>query len=351
MAEIRGRPFAYLGLLFAVWTSARWLQPVPPQQTVEPNQQNLSTSFAAQLPQQHRPVLSMPLSILTPADARVLRAPITITSIGLPPALDPWQDGGRPSGLSESSRLVLDNSKPLSTGRDTPPTIALAPVGKAGAHPLLRQQSVNVYAYSFWRLSTGDNAALAPAAQYGGSQSGVILTYNPFGQSQPLPAILVRASATPDGEERELALGWRWRPSNRWPIALTAERRFRGNAPDAYAAYLSGGIDALPVAKQWQLQAFGQAGYVSGPSGGAFYDAQAKLLHPIAQTGAIKFHAGAGAWAGGQKEASRVDVGPTVAAEIDTGPAKLLLQLDWRMRAAGNAHPKDGLALTISTGF
>ncbi len=350
MAEIRGRPFAYLGLLFAVWTSARWLQPAPPQQTAAPNLQNRSTSIAEQPLQPHSPVLSMPLNILDPANTRVLRAPIKITSIGLPPALDPWQDGGRPSGLLNSS-MVAEKNKPLSTGRDTPPTIALAPAEKAGTHPILRQQSANVYAYSFWRLSAGGNAALAPAAQYGGSQSGVILTYNPFGQSQPLPAILVRASGTPDGEERELALGLRWKPSKRWPISLTAERRFRGDAPDAYAAYLSGGIDAVPVAKQWQLQAFGQAGYVSGPSGSAFYDAQAKLLHPIAQTGAIKFQAGAGAWAGGQKGVSRADVGPTVAAEIDTGPAKLMLQLDWRMRAAGNASPKDGLALTVSTGF
>jgi hypothetical protein len=351
MANLRGRPFAYLAMLLAVWTSARWMQPMLPESSVARVPQNLPPESETQPSQRHRSTPLPPPHASKLETASIHQTPAFKKFNRLPPALDPEQDGGRPSGLLESPKLVPDNSKPLSTGRDTPPTIALAPMGKAGSHPLLRQQPVNIYAYSFWRLSAGGNTALAPAAQYGGSQSGVILTYSPFGQSQPLPALLVRASGTPNGEEREFALGLRWRPSKRWPISLTAERRFRDKAQDVSAAYLSGGIDAVPVTKQWRLQAFGQAGYVSGPSGGAFYDAQAKLLHPIAQTGAIKFHAGAGAWAGGQRRASRVDVGPTAAAEIDTGPAKLLLQLDWRIRAAGNAHPKDGFAMTVSTGF
>lgn len=264
--------------------------------------------------------------------------------------MDPWQDGGRPSGLFKPA-LVAGGDEPQSSGRDTPPSITLAPEGKAGAHPLIRQNALQIYGYSFWRLSANDHPALAPAAQYGGSQSGIVLTYDPFARSQWAPAILIRASATPDGEERELAFGLRWRPRRGWPIFVTAERRFRGDAQDVYAVYLSGGLDASPVAKQWKLQGFGQAGYVSGSSGGEFYDAQAKLLHPVGQLGAIKIDAGAGTWAGGQRGASRVDVGPTVTTEIDAGPAKLLVQLDWRMRAAGNAEPKDGVALTLSTGF
>ena len=347
MADHRGRPFAYLALLLALWAGARWADrpnAEKPAPQAEPRRLSLPTTTASSL-QPHPPFQFAKTEVRHAWPLRVRMKPI-----GLPPALDPRRDGGRPSGLFKPA-LVAGGDEPQSPGRDTPPSNALAPVGKAGAHPLIQQNPLQIYGYSFWRLSARNRPALAPAAQYGGSQSGIILTYNPFVRSQWAPAILIRASATPDWEERELAFGLRWKPDRRWPILVTAERRFRGDAQDVYAVYLSGGLDALPVAKQWRLQAFGQAGYVSGSGGGEFYDGQAKLLHPVARLGAVKIQAGAGTWAGGQKGASRVDVGPTVVTELDAGPAKLLVQLDWRMRASGNAEPKDGVALTLSTGF
>lgn len=347
MADHRGRPFAYLALLLALWAGARWADrpdAEKPAAQTEPRRVSLPAVTMSS------PLTYPPLQFATTDVRHVWPLRARMKPIGLPPALDPRQDGGRPSGLFKPA-LVAGGDEPQSSGRDTPPSKSLAPVGKAGTRPLIQQNAAQIYGYSFWRLSARDRPALAPAAQYGGSQSGVILTYNPFARSQSAPAILIRASATPDWEERELAFGLRWKPDRRWPISVSAERRFRGDAQDVYAVYLAGGLDALPVAQQWRLQAFGQAGYVSGSSGGEFYDAHVILLHPVARLGATKIRAGAGAWAGGQKGASRVDVGPTVATEIDAGPAKLLVQLDWRMRAAGDAHPKDGLALTVSTGF
>ncbi len=347
MADHRGRPFAYLALLLALWAGARWADrpnAEKPAAQTEPRRVSLPADTMSS------PQTYPPLQFATTDVRHVWPLRARMKPIGLPPALDPRQDGGRPSGLFKPA-LVAGGDEPQSSGRDTPPSKSLAPVGKAGTRPLVQHNAVQIYGYIFWRLSARDRPALAPAAQYGGSQSGVILTYNPFTRSQWTPAILIRASATPDWEERELAFGLRWNPDKHWPILVTAERRFRGDAQDVYAVYLAGGLDALPVAQQWTLQAFGQAGYVSGSSGGEFYDAHVKLLYPVARLGATKIRAGAGAWAGGQKGASRVDVGPTVATEIDAGPANLLVQLDWRMRAAGNAEPKDGIALTLSTGF
>ena len=74
-------------------------------------------------------------------------------------------------------------------------------------------------------------------------------------------------------------------------------------------------------------------------------------MRPLAEIGGAPLTVGAGSWAGGQRGAQRVDLGPTIAARVDTGPAALLIQLDWRLRAAGSAQPKDGVTLTVSTGF
>jgi hypothetical protein len=215
----------------------------------------------------------------------------------------------------------------------------------------MRRWGADIYAYSFWRFATGNGQALAPGAQYGGSQSGVIGTVDPFGEPDKGLAFLARGAITPDGDERELALGLRWKPDANWPFLLSAERRFRADAPDRFAAYVAGGVDALALTRKWQLDAYGQAGYATGRGGGGFFDGQARVTRPIAKVAGVPLSIGAGSWAGGQRGTRRLDAGPTAVARINTGPAVVVIQLDWRLRAAGNAEPKDGVAMTVSTGF
>ena len=209
---------------------------------------------------------------------------------------------------------------------------------------------MQLYGYSLWRQDSG-SGTLAPGAQYGGSQAGLIATWDPFGRAGKGVALLARASATPDGNERELALGTRWQPNRRWPISLSAERRIRLNGQDGFAFYAAGGVSDVAIVGKAKLDAFGQAGYVSGKDGGGFFDAHGRLLHPAATLAGLPLSAGAGAWAGGQPGVRRLDVGPTIATRVETRFADFILQLDWRQRVAGNANPKDGLALTVSTDF
>ena len=358
MAEIRGRPFAYVALTLSVWVGARVILSMAGKDVSAPlplatDGSRLVTPGRATEAQ----VPALPNSVQNLGAMRPIHRhrphPIR-TNFGLTPAQDPWQDGGRPSGL-HLPLWVAENSKPQSAGRDTPPSIALALTGEAGppenwtrAPP---RWGGEVYAYSFWRFSTRSGTALAPGAQYGGSQSGVIGTIDPFGAPDRGISLLARGSMTPDGDEREVALGLRWKPANNWPLTFSAERRLRADAPDRFAAYLAGGVDALPISGRWSLDAFGQAGYATGQSGGGFFDAQARTTHPLIKVSGVPLSAGAGAWAGGQKGARRLDIGPTIAAKVDAGPTSLLIHLDWRLRAAGNAEPKNGLALTVSTGF
>lgn len=358
MADLRGRPFAYVALTLSVWVGARVIMSVEDEAPVltPPMAESAPTVIPHGIQKIGRFVTLSTVSQKF-GGRRLTRHhrphPIS-TNFGLTPVQGPWQDGGRPSGL-QAPLWVAENSKPQSAGRDTPPSIALALKGEAGPperRPRARRGwGGEVYAYSFWRLSTGSGTALAPGAQYGGSQSGIIGTIDPFGAPERGLSLLARGSVTPDGNEREFALGFRWRPGKDWPLTLSAERRFRTDAPDRFAAYLAGGIDSLPIAGLWTLNAFGQAGYATGQGGGGFFDAQARAMHPLATIGRVPVSIGTGSWAGGQKDAMRFDVGPTIAAKVEAGSTSLLIQLDWRLRAAGNAEPKSGLALTVSTGF
>ena len=359
MAEMRGRPFVYVALTLSIWVGLRVIISLD------------DNGSAATLPLptiiQHpvtrdAPSIIVPVTTSVPTfpklrgkrPSRLPRIPPVFNNFGLPPAQDPWQDGGRPPGLSLLA-LVASRDEPQSSGRDTPPSKALALTGEAGPPEreakAQRGLGVEVYIYSFWRFSTVSEPALGPSAQYGGSQSGIIGTIDPFGTPDRGLSLLARGSGTPAGEEREVALGFRWRPANDWPLTFSAERRFRVGAPDGYAAYLAGGFDTQPIAGRLSLDGFGQVGYVTGQTGGGFFDVQARAMHPLIKISGVPLSSGAGAWAGGQKGALRADVGPSLAAKVDTGLTPLLIQLDWRLRVAGNAETKNGFTLTVSTGF
>jgi hypothetical protein len=358
MADIRGRPFAFVALTLSAWIGARIMLSVNADGLVGP-----LTVSATPLMQSGQGVNTAVPDIGT-AHATPLPLPTHFgqryqplsfsTNFGLTSAQDPWQNGGRPSG-SHSPALVAGGYEPQSTGRDTPPSNTLALTGEAGPPEVTlrthRRWGGEGYAYSFWRFSTGDSSALAPGAQYGGSQSGIVTTIDPFGHSDRGVSVLIRGAATPNLNEREVALGLRWRPDKDWPLTLSAERRFRADAPDRFAAYVAGGIDNRPIAGLWTLNAFGQAGYATGREGGGFFDAQSRVMHPVIKIGDVPISMGVGSWAGGQKGALRADAGPTIAATVDAGPTSLLIQLDWRLRAAGNAAPQNGLALTVSSSF
>jgi hypothetical protein len=344
VADLRGLPLAYVGLTIALWSGARILLSVG---TDEPL---LAPAASAALPQtiaQPEPQPSAQASLRLRAMPGARRLAPNSPHSDLHPAWDPWQNGGRPSG-SYAPFGVAKDGEPLSTGRDTPPTNAFAPEGKAGLDSYKRRWGSDVYVYSFWRFGQNGANGLAPGAQYGGSQTGLILTVDPFGAPDRGASFMARLAATPGGKEKELALGLRWRPDAGWPIALSAERRFRGNGADSMAVYVAGGVNNQPVLAEWRLDAFGQFGYDSSRFGGTFFDGQARVTDRL---GTLPFVAGAGLWTGGQRDVSRLDIGPTLIAKVETRNMPILIHLDWRVRVAGNANPKDGLALTVSTGF
>src|SRR5690606_42126777 len=94
-----------------------------------------------------------------------------------------------------------------------------------------------------------------------------------------------------------------------------------------------------------------QSGYVAGNHATAFVDGQMRVERQVASLGKPDLSAGGGVWGGAQREAARVDVGPTAAVTFPLAKGRGRVSADYRFRVAGDAAPSSGPALTLSAGF
>ncbi|WP_294261330.1 hypothetical protein [uncultured Sphingomonas sp.] len=197
----------------------------------------------------------------------------------------------------------------------------------------------------------GGGASLGPGGQLGGSQGGIRLRYA-LGSARTL-ALSARLSSPTRGPGREAALGIEWRPRGA-PVALIAEQRLGlDGTPGGPALLAVGGLAPRPVAAGFSLEGYTQAGGVlrSGRSE-PFADGALRLAAPVANAGRDgEVTLGLGAWGGAQRDAQRLDIGPSAAIALPVGERRVRLTLDWRQRIAGRARPGSGLALTIGSDF
>lgn len=278
---------------------------------------------------------------------RIARSePLPGAMLNLPPlsaaALPPGA-GGAPSSSPASAR-------PLPPA--LPGTLA-APVAAPGRWSL--------DGWAFWR----QGSEAAPISQgrvpvYGASQAGAVLQYRLAPSSRHDPRLYTRAyRALVTLGESELALGGSLRPLPRLPLRVAGEVRYTDAAffnafrPAAYAVTELAPI-GLPLGTT--LEAYGQAGWVGGPGETPFADGQASLARPVPVVGRLTgdrlgLSLGAGAWAGAQRDAQRLDLGPTVRIDTRIGKVPARISVDWRQRVAGDAEPGSGVAATLSTGF
>jgi len=334
---MKGRHFGFLCLLCASWVSTRvlvgyfdpaWpsfrattIDPPEPQGIVVLSKANHSVSIAK----------SAPACCAPDEAAGALVALPRLEARAASPLPDP--------GFSSLAPTVAAPS-PTSTETSAPALWVQAPPAAATF------RHWQIYAYSYWR--NGGGAQVLGLGQYGGGQSGAIATY---AVTKRLSLLVRGALAHERLREREIATGLRWSPLDRAALTLTAERRFRNSRGDAFAFYAAGGQSELPLPLKFRLDAYGQAGYVTGTGGGMFFDAQARASREIALRGNMPLKFGGGVWAGGQEGVTRVDIGPTVGMVIQVGEASMRVDADWRFRIAGGAAPASGPALTLSTSF
>jgi hypothetical protein len=207
-------------------------------------------------------------------------------------------------------------------------------------------------AWAAWREGSGlPQVAGGPhPAAYGGTQIGALAQLD-LGTGHHHPTLHLRTTYAPDRPRQgEVAIG-----AGLWPLAgvplrlLTEVRGTRSEGRSEVRPAVLGvtEISSVGLPMNFRMEGYAQGGWVGGRYATSFADGQVRVTRQVASLGAANLHAGAGAWGGAQKFAARADVGPTVM--IDLTPVRV--SLDYRMRVAGNASPKDGVAVTLSTGF
>ena len=216
-----------------------------------------------------------------------------------------------------------------------------------------RSNRMGAFFWLYARANSIDGRSISNG-QYGGSQAGAILSYRLLDRPHPDLSVYTRlSSALAPWNQQEIAVGTRILPVPAMPLALHAEQRFDlGTGNDTGTAfYLTGGSGPGQVIERFSLETYAQAGYVLGQNETYFFDGSAVLQRPIADIGKTRLFIGSGVWAGGQREISRIDIGPRATIAVPIGKMSARVAVDWRLRIAGNARPASGPAITVSTGF
>lgn len=206
------------------------------------------------------------------------------------------------------------------------------------------------------RRGGGAPALAAIGGSYGASQAGMVLRYRLDRTSPNRPALYLRASAALDGSrEQEAALGLAARPISRLPVLAMAEARATRTPTGPRLRPAAALVTELPVAALplgLRAEAYGQAGWVGGTGATGFVDGQLRVERPLAKFAGGEFSAGGGLWGGAQKDASRLDAGPSARLTLHpTRQSTVRVAADWRFRIAGKAAPQSGPAITLSAGF
>jgi hypothetical protein len=262
--------------------------------------------------------------------------------------------GGRSQMAMSSGARTYSDRAPRSalaerpaSARQTEPSL-----GTSSAEPRQRRWTGDT-----WLLLREDDAAplLASQPSYGRSQAGAVLRYALAPSSRHRPQAYVRASGALDApRDVELAGGLSARPVAGLPVRAAAELRVadtRGGTELRPAAYAVTELPPLSLPLGTRAEVYAQAGYVGGDFATAFVDGQARAVRDVAQFGGARLSAGAGAWGGAQKGASRLDVGPSALVSFRLGEANARVAFDYRVRVAGRAKPRSGPALTLAAGF
>jgi hypothetical protein len=386
----RGRPLAMLGLLLASWIGARtmlWENPFPLPAILPGLPELVSHSQAGASATAARP----PRAVLDPgarggqAFARVRSDDRTgyaggwsLMSTSVSTALPP------PGGMSfaQASRFALAPQVALGhqllwasalAHMPAPRSVeaALWRAGRRGpsfpalysevATPPLALDRLSLDAWGFWRQRSNASAiSQGRVPIYGASQIGANLQFRLAPRAGHDPRLYARAyRALVSAGESELAAGFSVRPLAQIPLRAQAELRVTDSAIRTEvrpAAMVVTELAPQPLPGGLVAEAYGQAGYVGGTAATAFADGQALVSREVARfdlsaRNPARLSIGAGVWGGAQKDAARVDLGPSVRVDLTIGKVPARLSLDWRERVAGDAAPDSGVAGTLSTRF
>ncbi|GHH18824.1 hypothetical protein GCM10008023_25200 [Sphingomonas glacialis] len=204
---------------------------------------------------------------------------------------------------------------------------------------------------SAWLAARGGSglASGALGGQLGGSQAGARLVY---ALDRHHRIALVGRVTSPLGSGlREASVGVEWQPT-RLPLRVVAEHRFAlAGGQGGPGVGVVGGVGPVTVSPGVRFETYVQAGLIRRTQTEPYVDGAARVTHPIATLGKVRFDLGAGVWGGAQRGATRLDIGPSLGVALPLGKQSVRLALDWRERIAGGARPGSGPALTLGSDF
>lgn len=194
----------------------------------------------------------------------------------------------------------------------------------------------------------GNGLGAAPGGQLGGGQMGARIAY--LLDSRRRIALFARFASPLAGPGREAAAGIEWQPT-RLPVRLVAEQRLAldGGARGTGLGVVAGTESA--IAPGFRLESYGQAGIVARGRIEPYADGAARAYRVVRERGRVRASLGIGAWGAAQRDAARLDLGPSATLALPMGARQMRLALDWRQRIAGDARPGSGVALTIGSDF
>lgn len=329
----RGRPLRFVGMVVCGWIGMRLvvLGSVPTQAP--------SPSPSPRGPAAARPVLPVPLAPIARQEAVHALAPaarpgkvrsLAAAATAIPMLADaPRLEDVKPAEATAAPRLPVASVLP-----STSPIAMRRPRWQASAWLVLRP---------------GRGVGAAPGAgQIGGSQYGIRLRH-PLDRRARIAAY-GRIAGPVRARGAEAALGIEWQPF-RANLRLAAEQRIGldggGGGP---GIGMVAGVDRRLLGA-FRLEAYGQSGILARTRVEPYADGALRITRPAATGRRTSLAIGIGAWGAAQRDAQRLDIGPSLVAELPIGAAHARLALDWRQRIAGGARPGSGVALTLGSDF
>lgn len=334
----RGRPIRFLALVLLGWIGARFA---------------LLWSQTGSLPEAIEAMV--PLASAEPG-AGAMAAPPQVQSVT---ALRKARIAAvTPAGALAAARAVLPESDPARVQMallalvqyGTPATVGVATVPLPPAAQPERLPSLpSRWSASAWFVARpGTGLGAAPGgSQLGGGQAGLRVAWL-LAPRQRIAAF-ARVATPLRGKGAEGSIGLEWQPMEA-PVRLVAEQRFgldgsRGGTGIGAIAGYDGTIAGL------RLESYGQAGAIRRARTEPYADGAVRATRTLAEGDGMRLALGGGAWGAAQRDAARLDLGPSATLALPLAGQDVRLALDWRQRIAGKARPGSGLALTLGSDF
>jgi hypothetical protein len=331
----RGRPLRFIATVAVGWAALRVV-------LLWPEGASLPEAIEAAMPL--RPAAAAPaVAVPDPAPPMIAPRPVPSRPAVAHPAIANTATIA-PSPQASFAMLNLISFGPEHASRDAVAQLPRIPAPPAMLAPRATPDRWQASAWLATRRGAGVGGALL-----GGDQGGlrVARTLDRRGRL----ALYARASTPLAGAGRELALGVEWRPW-RAPMRFLAEQRFAlGGGTSGPAVAVVGGVSGVDLPFAFALEGYGQAGAVKRARVEPFADGALRVTREVAVTGEARLALGAGAWGAAQRDAARMDIGPTAVTTVPIAGQSLRIALDWRARVPGDARPGSGPALTLGADF